>query len=71
MKNTIIPWAATPLQTVWIACEEAAQRRDGKDYGLYGRFRDGECPSPFEFEKALREAGLPHDDLDDLDSPRI
>jgi hypothetical protein len=39
--------------TIWQRCESIATARDGVDYGLSGRYRDGKMPNEFDVMKAI------------------
>lgn len=56
LRNAIVPWDSGGVlgRTVWQLAERSAEARDGEDHGLAGRFRDGNVPSLFEVEQALR-----------------
>ena len=60
LRSKVIPWKAAyskhSMTTVWQAAEVAAKARDGRDYGLMGRFRDGTVPSMFELLRAIKKA---------------
>ncbi len=58
LRNHVIPWTtrygvAGGMRTVWQACEKAATERDGKDFGLMGRYRDGVIPTELEVRRAI------------------
>lgn len=55
LRDKVVPWSSIFGKTVWQICEAQAEDRDGKSYGIYGRFRDGNIPSIFEIKKALTE----------------
>lgn len=44
LRHKVIGWI-DHKPTVWQRCEQAATKRDGKQFGLTGRFRDGNLPS--------------------------
>lgn len=54
LRNKVVPWLGM-MTTVWQQMERWATRRDGLDYGLMGRFRDGTVPTQFQLRAALRE----------------
>jgi len=60
LRSKNIPWPTRVqpqprvVNTVWQACEKTAAARDGKDFGLLGRFRDGKVPSMFELLQAIK-----------------
>jgi hypothetical protein len=53
LRQKIIPWKDETLCGVWSTVERLAKDRDGRDYGLGGRFRDGNLPSLMLVRQAL------------------
>ena len=66
LRDKVIPWTD---QTVWQSVEESAAERDGKHFGLRGRFRDGVVPDLVLVYAALR-ARVPKDPAEDAPGPR-
>ena len=50
---TVTESALAKNATIWQRCESIAEARDGKNYGLEGRFRDGKVPNKFDLIKAI------------------
>lgn len=53
LRTKIVPWNGN-LVGLWPAVERLATQRDGQDFGLYGRFRDGQVPPLTLVRAALR-----------------
>jgi hypothetical protein len=62
LRSYVVPWTTKygksgGLRTVWQACEKAAIERDGKDFGLMGRYRDGVIPTELDVRRAIAKVG--------------
>lgn len=62
LRSKSVPWLTRysgGFNTVWQLCERAATQRDGKDFGLMGRYRDGVVPLEFEVRHAIAKVDKP------------
>jgi hypothetical protein len=53
LRQKVVPWHSG-MGGVWAAVERSATEKDGKDFGLMGRFRDGNVPTLMLVRAALR-----------------
>lgn len=52
LRSKALPWHG--YDTVWQRCERRATQQDGEDYGLVGRYRDGNIPTTLDIRAAIQ-----------------